>query len=203
MSSRQHASPAAAPDPRAALLDIEAFLAGSLAAALMATTDEIDREQTFNALGVDSIVGVEWVRAINDRYGTALPATVIYDHPSVRAMARHVSSNATPGVAGVARGDASAPQAAPSAFAAAASSASGRFRRRPSRPPRRLSRLRRPRARTARLTQPARRASTRSARISSTASRRPFTSSPPRSASTSRSPSSGSIRSWASSGSPR
>ncbi|WP_258007430.1 beta-ketoacyl synthase N-terminal-like domain-containing protein, partial [Burkholderia thailandensis] len=125
MSSRQHASPAAAPDPRAALLDIEAFLAGSLAAALMATTDEIDREQTFNALGVDSIVGVEWVRAINDRYGTALPATVIYDHPSVRAMARHVSSNATPGVAGVARGDASAPQAAPSAFAAAASSASG------------------------------------------------------------------------------
>ncbi|WP_226805961.1 acyl carrier protein [Burkholderia thailandensis] len=49
-------------------------------------------DQPFAELGLDSIVGVEWITAVNRRFGTALPAVAIYDHPSVVALARFVGT---------------------------------------------------------------------------------------------------------------
>src|SRR5262249_54269676 len=41
----------------------------------------------FTEFGLDSIVGVEWVKAINKQFGTAIAATRVYDYPNVRELA--------------------------------------------------------------------------------------------------------------------
>jgi polyketide synthase PksM len=59
----------------------------SLAEALYIGTDEVDPDQPFIDLGLDSIIGVEWIRTLNQRYGTAIAATKVYDYPSIREFA--------------------------------------------------------------------------------------------------------------------
>ncbi|RZK38198.1 MAG: hypothetical protein EOO61_08170, partial [Hymenobacter sp.] len=51
----------------------------SLAEALYLKTSDIDNEKSFVDLGLDSIVGVEWVKVINKKYGLAISATRVYD----------------------------------------------------------------------------------------------------------------------------
>ena len=58
-------------------------LAASLADALYLVEEEIDPDTKFTDLGLDSIVGVEWMKVINKQYGLDLAATRLYDHPTV------------------------------------------------------------------------------------------------------------------------
>ncbi|NUS86519.1 MAG: acyl carrier protein [Streptomyces sp.] len=51
---------------------------------------EIDEKATFHVLGLDSILGAEFVDAINTRYGLKEEAFTLYDHPTPAAMATHV-----------------------------------------------------------------------------------------------------------------
>src|SRR6185312_5057141 len=62
----------------------------SLAKALYLQTEEIDRDAAFVELGLDSIIGVEWVSALNKRYGTSLAASRLYDYPNLTALAKHL-----------------------------------------------------------------------------------------------------------------
>ena len=55
----------------------------SLADALYLTIDEIDARRPFIDLGLDSIVGVEWVNSINKQYGLKISATRVYDYSNV------------------------------------------------------------------------------------------------------------------------
>ena len=68
---------------RRALIDL-------LAQELRQEPDSIDADRGFVELGLDSISGVTWVRAINQRYGTAIEATRVYTHPTVEQFARFV-----------------------------------------------------------------------------------------------------------------
>ena len=62
-------------------------LAASLAEALYLNAADIEVEKSFIDLGLDSIVGVEWLGAVNKRYGIAIPASVVYDYPTVKQLA--------------------------------------------------------------------------------------------------------------------
>ncbi|MGN4002901.1 bongkrekic acid type I polyketide synthase BonA, partial [Burkholderia gladioli] len=115
-----HAGPAAAmatqatvtPAPVARLPELERELAASLAEALYLDSSEIDVDRPFAELGLDSIIGVEWMRAINRRHGLALNATLVYEHPTVRRMAARLAlalGEATPAAAAPAPATASAP----------------------------------------------------------------------------------------------
>ncbi|SFS42449.1 polyketide synthase PksN [Marininema halotolerans] len=75
-------------NPRISLVEIQKTLTISLSEALYLEQSEIDLDQQFIDLGMDSIVGVEWLRDLNKTYGTSLVATVIYEYPSVREFAR-------------------------------------------------------------------------------------------------------------------
>ncbi|WP_238400637.1 SDR family NAD(P)-dependent oxidoreductase [Burkholderia thailandensis] len=77
-------------DPAPAAL--EAALRETLADALFADAHDIEPDATFQDLGVDSIIGVEWVQAINRRYGTSIPAPQIYQYPTLRAFGGLVAS---------------------------------------------------------------------------------------------------------------
>ncbi|MET5116954.1 acyl carrier protein, partial [Burkholderia pseudomallei] len=62
---------------------LEAALRDRLASALFVGVDEIDPSRPFCELGLDSIVGVEWIRDVNRRYGGSIRTTDVYDYPSV------------------------------------------------------------------------------------------------------------------------
>ncbi|MBT2459199.1 SDR family NAD(P)-dependent oxidoreductase [Streptomyces sp. ISL-86] len=65
-------------------------LRAGLAAVLFLSEGEVDPRRNFVELGLDSIIGVEWVKSINKAYGTSLTATRLYDYPSVMELAAHV-----------------------------------------------------------------------------------------------------------------
>ncbi|MCP4285437.1 MAG: polyketide synthase of type I, partial [Gammaproteobacteria bacterium] len=67
--------------------DVEALqeeLRTSLAEALYMQHSDVDVEKPFIDLGLDSIIGVEWIRALSNQYGIAIPATKVYDYPTIR-----------------------------------------------------------------------------------------------------------------------
>jgi 3-oxoacyl-(acyl-carrier-protein) synthase/2-polyprenyl-3-methyl-5-hydroxy-6-metoxy-1,4-benzoquinol methylase/acyl carrier protein len=71
---------------------LQNYLRASLAKALGLKACDIDMDQSFGDLGLDSFLGVEWVTAINSKYGTTLPNIIVYDYPSVNAMAHFLES---------------------------------------------------------------------------------------------------------------
>lgn len=72
--------------------ELLANLRASLAQALYMDEEELDDTLQFVDLGLDSIVGVEWIKAINETYGTDVKATKVYDYPSLREFAGYLQT---------------------------------------------------------------------------------------------------------------
>ncbi|MFD4215880.1 acyl carrier protein, partial [Streptomyces sindenensis] len=53
-------------------------------------------DRSFTELGLDSVVGVEWVRVVNEEFGTSIGATRIYQYPNLREFAAHVIAEIPP-----------------------------------------------------------------------------------------------------------
>ena len=83
-------------------------LQSSLAQALLLQPADIDTNKPFIELGLDSIVGVEWVKALNRQYGLTLSATRIYDYPSVAVLAGFIAGQLGAPAASHERSDAGA-----------------------------------------------------------------------------------------------
>jgi len=66
---------------------LEDALARSLAKALYMDEGDIDVEKPFTEMGLDSVIGVEWIDSLNKQYAINLKATRIYDYPTIRQMA--------------------------------------------------------------------------------------------------------------------
>jgi len=71
-------------------------LAASLAEALFLEREEVALDKPFTDLGLDSIIAVEWVRALNTRYGTTLTVTKIYDYPTILTFAAFLERELAP-----------------------------------------------------------------------------------------------------------
>lgn len=67
-------------------------LAESMTEALGMEPEEIDLNSDFIDIGMDSVIGVEWIRQINTRYGTDIPASEIYSHPNLDAFAGYLKT---------------------------------------------------------------------------------------------------------------
>ncbi|SOD63842.1 Beta-ketoacyl synthase, C-terminal domain, partial [Streptomyces zhaozhouensis] len=68
--------------------DLLGELVVSLAAELYVEPEEVALDMTFTDLGLDSIVGVEWIRWVNQRYGLSVESTRIYQHPTLSEFGR-------------------------------------------------------------------------------------------------------------------
>ncbi|NQX71853.1 polyketide synthase dehydratase domain-containing protein [Paenibacillus alba] len=75
-------------------------LATSLAEALYMDVEDIDIDATFIDLGLDSIVGVEWMRTLNAMYRTSIAAAKIYEYPTIRKFAEYLEQELNMGVEG-------------------------------------------------------------------------------------------------------
>ncbi|GGU32349.1 beta-ketoacyl synthase N-terminal-like domain-containing protein [Lentzea flava] len=71
---------------------VDAVLTEMLSSVLYLGPGELDPQRSFQDLGVDSILGVEFVGAVNARFGLAVKATSLYDHPTPASFAGYVSS---------------------------------------------------------------------------------------------------------------
>ncbi len=70
------------------LKSIENELSKSLAESLYMKQDTIDIHKKFITMGLDSIVGVEWVKKINRCYDISIKVTKIYDYPTIHEFAK-------------------------------------------------------------------------------------------------------------------
>jgi polyketide synthase PksN len=70
-----------------ALPRLEQELARTLAQVLYMEESEVKVEKPFKDMGLDSILSVEWIKSINQQYASNLPASRIYDYPTIRQLA--------------------------------------------------------------------------------------------------------------------
>ncbi|MBA3720787.1 MAG: SDR family NAD(P)-dependent oxidoreductase [Parachlamydiaceae bacterium] len=71
--------------------EVETFLMESLAILLDLRKEHIHAENSFIDIGLDSIIGVEWVRVINRKYNVGIQATKVYDYPNIKSFAQYLS----------------------------------------------------------------------------------------------------------------
>jgi acyl transferase domain-containing protein/acyl carrier protein/SAM-dependent methyltransferase len=88
------ARPRATTDMQAALTvgaglasSLEKELTRSLADALYVEEGDINGDKPFIELGLDSVIGIEWVNSINEQYAITLRASCIYSYPTIRLLA--------------------------------------------------------------------------------------------------------------------
>jgi thioester reductase-like protein len=82
-------APAAASEEPERPEALERAVALLVAEGLGASVEDIRPERSFSEYGVDSILAVKIVERLNTRFGLTLKPTVLFDHPSVRALTRH------------------------------------------------------------------------------------------------------------------
>ena len=73
------------------LSEIQQVLQQKLADALYVDISEIDANQKFSDLGLDSIVGVEWITTINQIYRLNIKATKLYDYPTLIDLSEYIA----------------------------------------------------------------------------------------------------------------
>ncbi|MFE2147661.1 acyl carrier protein [Streptomyces sp. NPDC059456] len=99
--------------------DVLTDLIGVLGDVLRVKPEKIDPEQTFQSMGLDSLLVVEFVAVVNSRYGLRVLATDLYDFPTPASFAREVARAAAGSAVAAAPVAASVPAAAAVAVATA------------------------------------------------------------------------------------
>ncbi|MBL8214817.1 MAG: SDR family NAD(P)-dependent oxidoreductase, partial [Bryobacterales bacterium] len=80
----------ARPPAEHSLEALQDSLRASLGAALYMDADDVAADVPFTELGLDSIVSVEWIQSVNKQYGLKIPATRVYDCPTIVQFAAHL-----------------------------------------------------------------------------------------------------------------
>lgn len=76
----------------ASVATVKEYLRESLAGALMMMPGEIDNNTAFSDIGLDSIVGVEWIRAINTKYSLQLPADSVHQNSDINRFSEYLQA---------------------------------------------------------------------------------------------------------------
>ncbi|MFJ6208615.1 beta-ketoacyl synthase N-terminal-like domain-containing protein [Lysinibacillus sp. NPDC092081] len=71
---------------------IEEELVISLAEVLYMQRSDVDLDDKFINMGLDSITGVSWIREINKKYNTSVSTTKVYDYPTIREFAKFLDT---------------------------------------------------------------------------------------------------------------
>ncbi|NEP06831.1 MAG: acyltransferase domain-containing protein, partial [Okeania sp. SIO4D6] len=70
--------------------EIKETLKQKLADAMYLEPSEIIENKKFIDLGLDSIVGVEWINSINKHYGLNIKVTKVYNYPTILKLAEYI-----------------------------------------------------------------------------------------------------------------
>jgi acyl carrier protein len=75
--------------------DIETWIATKLEDALDLEPGEIAVDEPFDRYGLDSSAAVDLISALEDWLGRELPANLVYEYPTIAALAGHLGAEAT------------------------------------------------------------------------------------------------------------
>jgi polyketide synthase PksL len=75
-----------------------AFLRATLAELLLITGAEIATQASFADLGLDSIIGVEFIKHVNRHYGIKVRSSSLYTHPDLESYSRYLQEVLNEGV---------------------------------------------------------------------------------------------------------
>ncbi|WP_328666227.1 acyl carrier protein [Streptomyces sp. NBC_00322] len=75
--------------------DVLSVLREQLAETLCCDVFDIDTEATFRSLGLDPVLGAEFLDFVNGAYGIQARPAVLFDHPSLSALADHIAASTT------------------------------------------------------------------------------------------------------------
>jgi Acyl carrier protein len=78
-------------DSQENLSQVKEILKQQLADALYADISEIEEDKKFTDLGLDSILGVEWITNINKTYNLNIKVTKLYDYPTLLDLAKYIT----------------------------------------------------------------------------------------------------------------
>ncbi|HEY2001214.1 MAG TPA: SDR family NAD(P)-dependent oxidoreductase, partial [Acidobacteriaceae bacterium] len=69
---------------------MEDYLQETLSLVLKLAKRKIDRERPMGTMGLDSLMGLEFVRRLSKALEIAVPATVVFNYPTIRVLAPHL-----------------------------------------------------------------------------------------------------------------
>jgi acyl carrier protein len=72
-------------------IEIQAWIASYLAELLEVDAEEVDISLPFDRYGLDSSVAIGLTGDLEDWLGTRLDPTLLYDYPTVAALAKHLA----------------------------------------------------------------------------------------------------------------
>lgn len=70
------------------------FVRESIAKVMHMSLDELDDDAAFASYGIDSLISLELIKPLQARYGY-LPATLLFEYPSIAQLAGHLGQHAT------------------------------------------------------------------------------------------------------------
>jgi myxalamid-type polyketide synthase MxaE and MxaD len=68
---------------------LELYLQEVLGRVLKLATRKIDRERPLGSMGLDSLMGLEFVRRLSNSLEIPVPATVVFNYPTIQQLASH------------------------------------------------------------------------------------------------------------------
>jgi acyl carrier protein len=74
--------------PKAQTADLEKRMRESLSDLLFMSADDIDPDKELFELGLDSIVSIEWIKRLNQEFGTAVPVAKIMDYSTLAKLSQ-------------------------------------------------------------------------------------------------------------------
>ncbi len=80
---------------KVAAADVSAWLVERIAKHLGLSTDEIDVTRPFTGYGIDSVSAVQMVAELESHLGRPIPATLMYEAPTITAVAQMLSAEAS------------------------------------------------------------------------------------------------------------
>jgi acyl transferase domain-containing protein len=69
---------------------MEAYLQETLGVVLKLAQRKLDRDRPMGTMGLDSLMGLEFVRRLGKALEIAVPATVVFNYPTIRVLAPHL-----------------------------------------------------------------------------------------------------------------
>jgi acyl carrier protein len=79
---------------------IQAWLIKRVSVALSLSPDQIDPRETFSSFGLDSRTAVGLSGELERWLGRRLPPTLVWDYPTIDALARHLDATGSPSASG-------------------------------------------------------------------------------------------------------
>ncbi|NEZ65371.1 SDR family NAD(P)-dependent oxidoreductase [Leptolyngbyaceae cyanobacterium CCMR0082] len=77
--------------PSGSIESIVDVLVDMLAEILYMGVSDVSTDESFTNMGLDSVIGVEWIQAVNRRFDVKIPATKVYDYPNILAFANFLA----------------------------------------------------------------------------------------------------------------